>query len=130
MRRIKEWVDAGVLGDVSEAITWTNRPNDPWFVPPEGFPPPTTSVPETLDWDLWQGPVAHREFSEAHAPTRWRGWWDYGCGSLGDIGCHTFDAPFWALNLGSHEPQQRRHHWMAPERPLGQDARARGKPES
>jgi len=101
MRRIKEWVGAGVIGDVTEVITWTNRPNDPWFVPPDRFPPRTDCVPDTLDWDLWQGPVAEREFSEAYAPIRWRGWWAYGCGALGDIGCHTFDAPFWALDLGS-----------------------------
>jgi predicted dehydrogenase len=101
MRLIKAWVDAGVLGDVSEVITWTNRPNIPWFVPPETFPPTTGPAPDHLDWDLWQGPVAPREYSEAYVPVRWRGWWDYGCGSLGDIGCHTFDAPFWALDLGA-----------------------------
>ncbi len=101
MRRIKEWVDAGIVGDVKEVITWTNRPNPPWFVPPETFPPAGGKVPANLDWDLWQGPVAEREYSEHYVPTRWRGWWDYGCGSLGDIGCHTFDAPFYALDLGS-----------------------------
>jgi predicted dehydrogenase len=100
MRRIKEWVDAGIVGDVTEVITWTNRPNTPWFVPPATFPPPTSCPPSDLDWDLWQGPVAEREYSDAYVPIRWRGWWDYGCGSLGDIGCHTFDAPFWALDLG------------------------------
>lgn len=101
MRRIKEWYDAGILGDVREVITWTNRPKGPWFVPPASFPPATDTIPDTLDWDLWQGPVAtEREFSKAYVPVRWRGWWDYGVGSLGDIGCHTFDAPFWALDLG------------------------------
>ena len=101
MRRIKEWVDAGVLGAVSEVVTWTDRPNPPWFVPPASFPPPTSCPPSDLDWDLWQGPVASREYSRAYVPIEWRGWWDYGCGSLGDIGCHTFDAPFWALDLGA-----------------------------
>ncbi len=101
MRRIKEWVDAGIVGDVSEVITWTDRPNDPWFVPPERFPPDTATPPASLDWDLWQGPVDRRLYSKAYVPVRWRGWWDYGCGSLGDIGCHTFDAPFWTLDLGS-----------------------------
>lgn len=101
MRRIKEWVDADVIGDVREVITWTNRPNPPWFIPPAQFPPPAQPVPATLDWDLWQGPTTVRDYNETYMPTRWRGWWDYGCGSLGDIGCHTFDAPFWALGLGS-----------------------------
>ncbi|MEP4079293.1 Gfo/Idh/MocA family protein [Haloferula sp.] len=100
MHRIKEWVDAGVIGDVSEVITWTNRPNKPYFVPPSSYPPKNGPVPDTLDWDLWQGPVARRPYSKDYVPIRWRGWWDYGCGSLGDIGCHTFDAPFWVLNLG------------------------------
>ncbi len=101
MRRIKEWVGAGIVGDVTEVISWTNRPNAPWFVPPEKFPPPTSAPPEGLDWDLWQGPVREKEYSPEYVPTRWRGWWDYGCGALGDIGCHTFDAPFAVLDLGS-----------------------------
>ena len=101
MRRIKEWVDAGVVGDVREVITWTNRPNPPWFVPPSSFPPVTGPAPSTLDWDLWQGPVKSQDYSADYVPVKWRGWWKYGCGALGDIGCHTFDAPFWALGLGS-----------------------------
>ena len=100
IRRIKEWYDAGVIGEVREVVTWTNRPIGPWFIPPEEFPPPTAPVPADLDWDLWQGPVASRPYSPAYLPVLWRGWWDYGCGSLGDIGCHTFDAPFWVLGLG------------------------------
>ncbi len=101
MRRIKEWVGTGVIGEVTEVITWTNRPNAPWFVPPASFPPPSGAAPNTLDWDLWQGPASEREYSPEYVPTRWRGWWDYGCGALGDIGCHTFDAPFAVLKLGS-----------------------------
>ena len=100
MRRIKEWTDAGVIGDVSEVITWTNRPNRPWFVPPAKFPPEASTPPMSFDWDLWQGPTKARPFSKHYAPVTWRGWWDYGCGALGDIGCHTFDAPFWVLDLG------------------------------
>ena len=101
MRRIKEWVAADVIGDVTEVISWTNRPNAPWFVAPRAFPPATSAPPKTLDWDLWQGPVPTREYSPEYVPTKWRGWWDYGCGALGDIGCHTFDAPFAVLGLGS-----------------------------
>jgi len=101
MRRIKEWVDAGIVGDVTEVITWTNRPNPPWFIPPKSFPPKTAPAPAHLDWELWQGPAKRREYSADYVPVRWRGWWDYGCGPLGDIGCHTFDAPFWVLGLGA-----------------------------
>ncbi len=101
MLRIKEWVDAGVIGDITEVIAWTNRPNPPWFIPPDSFPLAEQPVPATLDWNLWQGPVAARPFNSAYVPIQWRGWWDYGCGALGDIGCHTFDAPFWALDLGA-----------------------------
>jgi predicted dehydrogenase len=100
MRRIKEWVDAGVIGDVTEVVTWTNRPIAPWFIPPKSFPPVKADIPKDLDWDLWHGPVEMKPYSPDYAPVQWRGWWDYGCGALGDIGCHTFDAPFWALDLG------------------------------
>lgn len=101
MRRIKEWVGAGIVGDVTEVVSWTNRPNAPWFVAPAAFPPETGNPPKSLDWDLWQGPVAETAYSPEYVPTKWRGWWDYGCGALGDIGCHTFDAPFAVLGLGS-----------------------------
>jgi predicted dehydrogenase len=100
MRLMKAWTDAGVIGDVTEVITWTNRPIGPWFIEPKVFPLPKQPVPDTLDWDLWQGPVAERNYSNEYVPVKWRGWWDYGCGSLGDIGCHTFDGPFWILDLG------------------------------
>ncbi|MBK8979051.1 MAG: Gfo/Idh/MocA family oxidoreductase [Planctomycetes bacterium] len=101
MRRIKEWVDAGVLGHVREVIAYTNRPCAPWFIAPQEFPIATSEPPATLDWDLWQGPVAQRDYSPEYVPTKWRSWWDYGCGALGDIGCHTFDAPFYTLDLGA-----------------------------
>jgi predicted dehydrogenase len=105
IRLVKEWFEAGVLGEVKEVHCWTDRP-----LAHAGFlnPPPTTepsaeAVPEGVDWDLWQGPVAGRDYSPQYLPQRWRGWWDYGCGGLGDIGCHCLDAPFWALQLGMPE---------------------------
>lgn len=101
MRRIKEWVDAGIVGDVREVVTWTDRPKGPWFVAPEKFPIHTEVPPDSLAWDLWQGPVKHAGFSKEFVPTKWRSWWQYGCGALGDIGCHTFDAPVHVLGLGS-----------------------------
>lgn len=101
IRYIKEWFDAGVLGDVREVHCWTDRPIPPWFIKPHSIPPPRLPTPDKLDWDLWQGPVSERSYSDAYVTQRWRGWWDYGVGALGDIGCHCLDAPFWALQLGS-----------------------------
>lgn len=100
MNRIKEWVDAGVIGEVRRVDTWTNRPVQPWFFKQPVEPPTEQPIPETLNWDLWLGPAKKRPFNEVYVPTSWRGWWDFGCASLGDIGCHTFDAPFWTLDLG------------------------------
>ena len=57
-------------------------------------------MPETLDWDLWLGPAPQRPYHPAYLPFRWRGWWDFGTGALGDIGCHAFDPVFRALKLG------------------------------
>jgi predicted dehydrogenase len=105
IRLVKEWFEAGILGDVKEVHCWTDRP-----LGHVGFlnPPPTTAptpepIPEGVSWDLWQGPVATRDYSSKFMPQAWRGWWDYGCGGLGDIGCHCLDAPFWTLQLGMPE---------------------------
>lgn len=96
-RILREWIEAGVIGDVTEVHYWTNRP-----IWPQGkgleFPP--AKVPETLNWDVWQGTCAtERPYSPAIHPFKWRGFWDYGCGALGDIGCHSFNSAFWALDL-------------------------------
>ncbi len=103
IRVAKEWYQAGVLGEVREAHVWTDRPKLPWFEKPETIPPEAEPVPKALDWDLWQGPTSARDFSSAYVPVKWRGWWDYGCGSLGDIGCHELDTPVWAMGLGIPE---------------------------
>ncbi len=104
IRLIKEWYEAGLIGDVTEIIAWTNRPNGGFGFKNRTFTayPPAQPVPAHLDWDLWLGPVGEPvPFSNEIHPLFWRGWWAFGCGGLGDIGCHTLDAPFWALNLGS-----------------------------
>ncbi|MBI5380621.1 MAG: Gfo/Idh/MocA family oxidoreductase [Opitutae bacterium] len=95
-RLIKEWIEAGVIGNVREVHCWTNRP-----IWPQGIvlPKPGATIPETMDWNLWLGVAPYREYSPEIAPFKWRGFWDYGCGALGDMGCHGLDAPFWALNL-------------------------------
>src|SRR5256886_759803 len=57
-------------------------------------------TPPWIDWDLWLGPAPARPYHPAYAPFKWRGWWDFGTGALGDIACHAMDASFWALDLG------------------------------
>jgi predicted dehydrogenase len=101
MRLVKEWTDAGVLGDVTEVHAWTDRPVKNFFEVQSQIPPVTHPVPDTLDWDLWLGPAKARPFSRSYLPMLWRGWWDFGSGMIGDNMPHTLDAPFWALELGS-----------------------------
>ncbi len=98
IRYIKEWVDAGVIGDVREVHCWTDRPMPPWFIKPHSIPPRKLPTPDKLNWDLWQGPVSERPYSDAYVTQRWRGWWDYGTGALGDMACHIMDCGFWAMN--------------------------------
>lgn len=103
IRSIKEWYEAGILGEVKEVVAWADGPQfspGGWFCKPDHFPPSEDKVPSTLDWDLWLGPTATRPFSQYYLPKVWRGWYDFGNGNLGDWACHTLDAPFWALDLG------------------------------
>ena len=102
IRFVKEWFDADVIGDVTEVHAWFKGPNfsGRYFKIPESFPPPVDRVPAGMDYDLFLGAAAPRAFSRTYHPLTWRGWWDFGCGELGDWACHTLDAPFWALDLG------------------------------
>jgi predicted dehydrogenase len=96
-RILREWIEAGIIGDVTEVYYWTNRPIWPQGT---GIQLPAAPVPETLAWDVWQGTCAtDRPYSPAIHPFKWRGFWDYGCGALGDIGCHSMNSAFWALDL-------------------------------
>lgn len=102
MRRCLEWIWAGAIGEVNEIQTWCDRPQGGYTFPgsimrPTEQPP----VPDSLDWDLWLGPADYRPYHPLYTPILWRGWLDFGTGSLGDMGCHIFDAPFWAMDLGS-----------------------------
>ncbi|HYE31079.1 MAG TPA: Gfo/Idh/MocA family oxidoreductase [Methylomirabilota bacterium] len=104
-RRLAEMIWDGAIGDVTEAHIWTDRPSNGLFNEywPQGIPRPkeTPKAPDTLAWDLWLGPAPERPFHPAYVPFKWRGWWDFGTGALGDIGCHTFDPVFRALKLGA-----------------------------
>jgi len=93
-----EIVWSGGIGPVREVHVWTNRPGWPQNIT---RPTETPPIPETLDWDLWLGPAPYRPYNPAYLPNRWRGWWDFGCGALGDMGCHILDPPYWALKLGA-----------------------------
>ncbi len=98
MRLLREWIEAGAIGDVTQVRYWTNRPI--WPQGPEVVFP-ASEKPAGVNWDMWQGTVTpERPFSDGLHPKKWRASWDYGCGALGDIGCHLFDAAFWALDLG------------------------------
>jgi predicted dehydrogenase len=101
IRLMKEWTDAGVLGDVREVHAWSPEFPERYFKRPDVLPVPAQTPPASLDWDLWVGPSEMRPYNELIAPVRWRGWWDFGNGMLGDWACHTLDAPFWALDLGA-----------------------------
>lgn len=96
VRQLMEWYKAGIIGDVHTVYTWTDRPVWPQGIPWPGQPAP---VPAGLDWNLWLGTAPEKAYVEKLVPFNWRGWWDYGTGALGDMGCHLIEAPFRVLEL-------------------------------
>ena len=97
-RSICEWIWSGAIGAVREVHAWTNRPVWPQGIEVER-PKDTPPVPDTLNWDLWLGPAPNRPYHPDYLPQSWRAWWDFGTGSLGDLGCHILDSAYWALKL-------------------------------
>jgi hypothetical protein len=98
LRRAVEVIQAGVIGAPRELHVWSNRP-----IWPQGFDRPKGEdpVPSNVDWDLWLGPAAQRPFKNGvYHGFKWRGWYDFGTGALGDMACHTVNMPFRALKLG------------------------------
>jgi len=98
LRRAVEVVQAGIIGHPLELHVWTNRP-----VWPQGLDRPagTDPVPAYLDWKSWLGPAAERPYKQdVYHTFKWRGWYDFGTGALGDMACHTVNMPFRALKLG------------------------------
>jgi len=100
LRSAVEWIQAGVIGPVGEVHAWTDRP-----IWPQGItrPADTPPIPKNIEWDLWIGSAPMRPYHPAYHPFKWRGWWDFGTGALGDMGCHIIDAAFWSLKLGYPE---------------------------
>lgn len=96
VRQLMEWYNAGIIGDVHTVYSWTDRPVWPQGIP---WPGEKAQVPEGLDWDLWLGTAPYKDYVEKLVPFNWRGWWDYGTGALGDMGCHLIEAPFRVLGL-------------------------------
>ncbi|UCD51756.1 MAG: Gfo/Idh/MocA family oxidoreductase, partial [Phycisphaerales bacterium] len=101
-RLINEWIWDGALGQVREVHAWSDRPThngELFWAQGVDRPPETPPVPATLDWDLWLGPAPYRPYHPAYHPFRWRGWWDFGSGGLGDMGIHNLAPVFSALKL-------------------------------
>jgi predicted dehydrogenase len=99
-RMATQIIQAGAIGKIKEVHAWSSdRPS--W---PQGLPRPQGSspVPPGLNWDLWLGVAPQRPYvADAYAPFKWRGILDFGCGALGDMGCHIIDTPYTALKLTS-----------------------------
>ena len=91
------WFNSGMIGTVNQVEVWTNRP-----VWPQGIKTPTDkpAILDGLDWDTWIGPAEWVDYNPLYHPFKWRGWWNFGTGALGDMGCHLMDPPYRVLGLG------------------------------
>ena len=95
-RRLCEWIWAGAIGPVREVANWSSRP---FWAQGLERPKDAEPVPAGLNWDLWLGPAPERPFNHAYLPFVWRGWVDFGCGALGDMGSYSFDTLFRVMKL-------------------------------
>ena len=96
VRQLIDWHEAGLIGKVHTVYCWTDRPVWPQGIP---WPAQKAEVPKALDWNLWLGTAPYKDYVEKLVPFNWRGWWDYGTGALGDMGCHIMAPAFSVLNL-------------------------------
>lgn len=105
IRETVEYLRDGAIGKVTDAHAWV--PATRWIPELKGVPPGSSPMPEGFnDWNLWLGPAKERPYHEVYAPVTWRDFWDFGCGALGDFGCHDMDAATWAFNLSTPESVQ------------------------
>ena len=93
-RRLCEYIQAGAIGPITETHSWTDRANGG-----VGPRPATSAPPDGLQWDSWIGPAPYRDFHDDLHPHEWHGWYDFGNGSIGNMGCHVLDGVYWALQL-------------------------------
>jgi predicted dehydrogenase len=118
-RRVVELIQSGAIGEVREAHTWVSRAWG-WKSPADDTPKEAHPIPEFLDWDLWIGPAPFRPFNNVYFPgPKWYRWWDFGNGTMSDLGSHRNDLPWWALKLDAPltiEPLTgpKPHHDLAP----------------
>ncbi len=103
VRLTSEWIWGGAIGPVREVQMWTDRPGKYWTQGADKARPAGQPLPSTMEWDVWLGPAPYREYNEAYAPFKWRGWWDFGTGVIGDMACHLMDTPFFALRIDEAE---------------------------
>ena len=97
VRKMQEWYQADLIGEVHTVYCWTNRPVWPQGIP---WPEKKSKIPKELDWNLWLGTAPEKNYIDNLAPFNWRGWWDYGTGALGDMACHIIEPAFKTLQLG------------------------------
>ena len=96
IRQVAEWIRDGAIGEVREVHAWSDTG---YWTTREDRPAETPPVPAGMDWDLWIGPAPFRPYHPDYAPYNWRGWWDFGTGAIGDMGCHNMDPAFLGLKL-------------------------------
>src|SRR5205085_3019311 len=96
-KTMQEWFEADLIGDIQKVYCWTDRP-----VWPQGisWPASKPAVPKELKWDLWLGTAQQTDYIDNLVPFNWRGWWNFGTGALGDMGCHIIGPAFKLFNLG------------------------------
>jgi len=97
IREACEWIWDGVIGTVDRVYAWSDATG--WSEGRTARPKDTPAVPKGMNWDLWLGPIKHRPYHFAYAPYNWRGWWQFGGGAVGDMGCHNIDPAMAALKL-------------------------------